>query len=137
MECPEPPVESLHTTELLRRLSPGEIRRAHQILLREFSGDANAADANARRSRIALIGLRGAGKSTLGAKLAARLSVPFIELDRVIERESGVPLSVIFDLYGQSGFPPPRAAVPGANSRAPSAFRPFDGRKSRVGTRDI
>ncbi len=104
MEGPEPPVELLHTTELLRRLGPGEIRRAHQILLQQFSGDSSAADANARRSRIALIGLRGAGKSTLGAKLAARLSVPFIELDRVIERESGVPLSVIFDLYGQSGF---------------------------------
>ncbi len=54
--------------------------------------------------RIALIGLRGAGKSTLGANLAAQLEVPFFELDRLIEQESGVSLSVIFDLYGQSGF---------------------------------
>jgi XRE family transcriptional regulator, aerobic/anaerobic benzoate catabolism transcriptional regulator len=104
MEGPEPPVELMHTTELLRRLGPGEIRRAHQMLLKNFAGELGAADANARRSRIALIGLRGAGKSTLGAKLAKRLDVPFIELDRIIEQECGVTLSVIFDLYGQSGF---------------------------------
>jgi XRE family aerobic/anaerobic benzoate catabolism transcriptional regulator len=104
MEGPEPPVELMHTTELLRRLGPGEIRRAHQMLLKNFSSELGAADANERRSRIALIGLRGAGKSTLGAKLAGRLGVPFIELDRVIEKECGVTLSVIFDLYGQSGF---------------------------------
>jgi XRE family aerobic/anaerobic benzoate catabolism transcriptional regulator len=104
MEGPEPPVELMHTTELLRRLGPGEIRRAHQMLLKNFSSELGGADADARRSRIALIGLRGAGKSTLGAKLAARLSVPFIELDRIIEQECGVTLSVIFDLYGQSGF---------------------------------
>src|SRR5208337_3603254 len=61
-------------------------------------------DLEARRGRIALIGLRGAGKSTIGAILAGRLEVPFIELDRLIEQESGVSLSAIFDLYGQSGF---------------------------------
>ena len=61
-------------------------------------------DLAARRGRIALIGLRGAGKSTLGAMLAERLEVPFLELDRLIEQESGVCLSAIFDLYGQSGF---------------------------------
>jgi XRE family aerobic/anaerobic benzoate catabolism transcriptional regulator len=104
MEGPEPPVELMHTTELLRRLGPGEIRRAHQMLLKNFSSELGGADGDARRSRIALIGLRGAGKSTLGAKLAKRLDLPFIELDRVIEQECGVTLSVIFDLYGQSGF---------------------------------
>jgi len=104
IEGPEPPVELMHTTELLRRLGPGEIRRAHQMLLKNFSSELGAADADARRSRIALIGLRGAGKSTLGAKLAKRLDVPFIELDRIIEQECGVTLGVIFDLYGQSGF---------------------------------
>jgi XRE family aerobic/anaerobic benzoate catabolism transcriptional regulator len=61
-------------------------------------------DLEARRGRIALIGLRGAGKSTLGAMLAHRLEVPFVELDRLIEQESGVSLSAIFDLYGQGGF---------------------------------
>jgi len=54
--------------------------------------------------RIALIGLRGAGKSTLGQKLAETRNVPFIELDREIETETGIPLADIFSLYGQSGY---------------------------------
>jgi XRE family transcriptional regulator, aerobic/anaerobic benzoate catabolism transcriptional regulator len=57
-----------------------------------------------RRARIALIGLRGAGKSTLGEKLAAARNVPFIELDREIEKETGMPLADIFSLYGQSHY---------------------------------
>jgi XRE family aerobic/anaerobic benzoate catabolism transcriptional regulator len=60
--------------------------------------------ANTPRNRIALVGLRGAGKSTLGARLASELSVPFIELDREIERDTGMPLAEIFSLYGQSGY---------------------------------
>lgn len=59
---------------------------------------------SARRKRIALIGLRGAGKSTLGELLARELHFPFIELDREIERESGIALSEVFMLYGQSGY---------------------------------
>jgi XRE family transcriptional regulator, aerobic/anaerobic benzoate catabolism transcriptional regulator len=99
-EGPEPSVELVHTTEFLRRLPADEIQRARQLLLKEF----DEIDLESRRSRIALIGLRGAGKSTLGAMLAERLGVPFVELDRTIEQESGVSLSVVFDLYGQSGF---------------------------------
>ncbi|MEP6883225.1 MAG: helix-turn-helix transcriptional regulator [Gammaproteobacteria bacterium] len=58
----------------------------------------------ARRDRIALIGLRGAGKSTLGARLAQELKVPFVEMDRAIETESGLPLSELFSLNGQAGY---------------------------------
>src|SRR3954453_9484582 len=47
------------------------------------------------RDRIALIGLRGAGKSTLGPLLAARLDVPFVELDREVEKEAGLDLGEI------------------------------------------
>lgn len=57
-----------------------------------------------RRSRIALIGLRGAGKSTLGEALARELKVEFVELDRVIEQDAGLPLSELFSLYGQAGY---------------------------------
>jgi XRE family transcriptional regulator, aerobic/anaerobic benzoate catabolism transcriptional regulator len=96
----EPGVELVRATEFLRGLRPEELERARDLLLREFGG----VDADARSSRIALVGLRGAGKSTLGAMLAERLDVPFIELDRLIEQEAGVSLGVIFDLYGQSGF---------------------------------
>ncbi|HEU4660732.1 MAG TPA: shikimate kinase, partial [Pseudolabrys sp.] len=49
-------------------------------------------------------GLRGGGKSTLGKLLAARLDVPFIELDREIERRCGATLSQIFEMFGQEMF---------------------------------
>jgi XRE family aerobic/anaerobic benzoate catabolism transcriptional regulator len=56
------------------------------------------------RDRIALIGLRGAGKSTLGPRLAARTGVPFLELDREVEKEAGLGLGEIMELHGQAGF---------------------------------
>jgi XRE family aerobic/anaerobic benzoate catabolism transcriptional regulator len=97
---PDPPVELVHTVEFLRRLSPDELKLAHQTLLHQFGG----VDPAARHRRIALIGLRGAGKSTLGAALAERLDMPFLELDRLIEQESGLTLNLIFDFRGQTGF---------------------------------
>ena len=100
LEGPEPPFDLVHTTEFLRRLPAAELAEARRVLVQHFGG----VDLEARRGRIALVGLRGAGKSTLGAMLANRLEVPFVELDRLIEQESGVTLSAIFDLYGQSGF---------------------------------
>ncbi len=54
--------------------------------------------------RIALLGLRGAGKSSLGAKLAASLGVPFIELDLEVEREAGAKLGEVFAMYGQEAY---------------------------------
>ena len=62
------------------------------------------ADAGAAKRRIALLGLRGAGKSTLGAKLAAGLGLPFVELDREVEREAGAKLGEVFAMYGQEAF---------------------------------
>ena len=59
---------------------------------------------NVYRDRIALIGLRGAGKSTLGRMLAATRAVPFLELDREIEHEAGLGLAEIMELHGQPGF---------------------------------
>ena len=53
---------------------------------------------------IALIGLRGAGKSTLGAKLAESLKIPFVELDREVEKEAGAALGEMFAMYGQEAF---------------------------------
>ncbi|MGQ0651863.1 MAG: helix-turn-helix transcriptional regulator [Betaproteobacteria bacterium] len=57
-----------------------------------------------RSARIALIGLRGAGKSTLGARLADSLGVPFVELDREVEKEAGAPLGEVFSMYGAESF---------------------------------
>ncbi len=53
---------------------------------------------------VALIGLRGAGKSTLGAKLAESLKVPFVELDKEVEKEAGAELGEVFAMYGQDAF---------------------------------
>ena len=58
----------------------------------------------ARAARIALVGLRGAGKSTLGEKLAQALGVPFVELDREVEKEAGTSLPEVFALSGQDAF---------------------------------
>jgi XRE family transcriptional regulator, aerobic/anaerobic benzoate catabolism transcriptional regulator len=99
-EGPEPAVELVHTVEFLRRLSIGDLKLARQMLLDQFGG----ADPAARHRRIAFIGLRGAGKSTLGAALAQRLEMPFLELDGLIQREIGLTLDLIFDFHGQAGF---------------------------------
>ena len=100
LEGAEPPVELAHTVEFLRRLPLADLKLARQMLLHQFGG----ADPAARHRRIALIGLRGAGKSTLGAALAERLEMPFLELDRLIEQESGLALNLIFEFRGQAGF---------------------------------
>jgi XRE family transcriptional regulator, aerobic/anaerobic benzoate catabolism transcriptional regulator len=92
-------VEKQLIQRVLERLPSHRLDEVAQRLLREFSdGDT------ARRARIALIGPRGAGKSTLGAKLAQELKVPFVELDREVEKDAGMPLDEIFSLYGQSGY---------------------------------
>jgi XRE family transcriptional regulator, aerobic/anaerobic benzoate catabolism transcriptional regulator len=93
-------VEMTLLHQFLTQLPPQDLGRAHQLLLERF---ATAAGQD-RRNRIALIGLRGAGKTTLGRRLAEHLNVPFIELAREIERESGTSLTEIFALYGQATY---------------------------------
>jgi XRE family aerobic/anaerobic benzoate catabolism transcriptional regulator len=95
---PSPAFEQ--SSALLKKLPPIQLRDAHKLLLEKFAG----ADSSSRHSRIALIGLRGAGKSTLGSLLAQILRVPFIELDKQIEHDSGLTLTIIFDLYGAAGY---------------------------------
>jgi XRE family aerobic/anaerobic benzoate catabolism transcriptional regulator len=53
---------------------------------------------------IALLGLRGAGKSSLGSRLAEQLKLPFVELDREVEKEAGAALGEVFAMYGQDAF---------------------------------
>ncbi len=99
-EGAEPPLDLVLLSQFLERLPPKALRDAREVLLRQFSEPSD----NLRKQRIALIGLRGGGKSTLGRLLAARLEVPFIELDREVERRSGATLSEIFDMFGQETF---------------------------------
>lgn len=61
-------------------------------------------DREAKADRICLIGLRGAGKSTLGALVATDLGIPFIELNAEIEKQIGVPVGEIIALYGEEGY---------------------------------
>ena len=99
-EEPDRPLELTLLIQTLARLQPKELTQARKLLTEAFG----AAAEGERRHRIALIGLRGAGKSTLGAMLARDLSMPFIELDREIERDSGTSLAEVFDLYGQAAY---------------------------------
>jgi XRE family aerobic/anaerobic benzoate catabolism transcriptional regulator len=92
-------VELALTTQFLKRLPKQKLAAVRSQLVRDY-GSAQ----DERMKRIALVGLRGAGKSTLGARLARALGVPFVELDREIEREAGTSLSEIFLLYGQAGY---------------------------------
>lgn len=61
-----------------------------------------AAEARGKGRRIALIGLRGAGKSTLGPRLAQAIGAPFVELDKEVEREAGIAIGEVITLYGQA-----------------------------------
>jgi XRE family aerobic/anaerobic benzoate catabolism transcriptional regulator len=97
---PTEPAEFGRIVELLRRLPPERLGEARTLLDAHFA----APDGQARQRRIALIGLRGAGKSTLGSRLARHLDVPFIELDAEIERDFGLSLGEIFALSGQSAY---------------------------------
>jgi XRE family transcriptional regulator, aerobic/anaerobic benzoate catabolism transcriptional regulator len=90
----------------LEQLSPADLADARTMIANRFgrAGKAQPETLSGAPQRIALTGLRGAGKSTLGRQLADRLGVAFIELDREIERASGMDLAEVFAGEGQSGF---------------------------------
>ncbi len=88
--------------DLLRKATPNQIAQAKDIL----SGLGSGAAAQRRMSfaGIALIGLRGAGKSTLGKLLAKKIGWNFVELNKEIEAQNGLSVAEIIALYGQEGF---------------------------------
>ncbi len=92
--------EWLLIREMLAELSDSELHRA-RVQISEIFG---ATLESSRTNRIALIGLRGAGKSTLGQLLAADLGYAFIELSREIEKIAGCSVSEIHNLYGISAY---------------------------------
>jgi XRE family transcriptional regulator, aerobic/anaerobic benzoate catabolism transcriptional regulator len=85
--------------DLLRKASPSQIAQAKDVL----AGGAASAH-RAIFCGIALIGLRGAGKSTLGKILAKKIGWNFVELNKEIEAQNGLSVAEIIALYGQEGF---------------------------------
>ncbi len=93
--------EWLLIRELLEGRTEADLRRA-RLAIGELLGTAAADPGRARR--IALVGLRGAGKSTLGQMLADDLELPFIELSREVEKLAGCSVREIHDLYGTNAY---------------------------------
>jgi XRE family transcriptional regulator, aerobic/anaerobic benzoate catabolism transcriptional regulator len=89
--------ETVMISSLLRSATRTQRERVLEILLPETPSLKRA-------SRIALIGLRGAGKSTLGRLAAAELGLPFKELNEDIEEASGMPAAEVMNLYGPEGY---------------------------------
>src|ERR1700739_643170 len=86
--------------DLLRKATPNQIAQAKDIL----AGNGASAQRRASFAGIALIGLRGAGKSTLGKMLAKKIGWNFVELNKEIEAQNGLSAAEIIALYGQEGF---------------------------------
>ena len=79
------------------------LRRVREAI-GELLGTGGARGKSLRGSRVALVGLRGAGKSTLGRMLAEDLDFPFVELSREIEKFAGCSINEIQALYGQNAY---------------------------------
>ena len=86
-----------HVSQLYARADAAMRARVLQVLDPERMGRQKA-------QRLCLVGLRGAGKSTLGARIADTFGAPFIELNREIEKNAGMALGEIIALYGQEGY---------------------------------
>ncbi|AWB24123.1 transcriptional regulator [Methylobacterium currus] len=84
--------------DLLAKAGPDQVAEAKRVL------SGAAAPGEGPTQRVALIGLRGAGKSTLGRILAERMGWTFVELNREIERENGLSVAEIFAIYGQETY---------------------------------
>ncbi|MBR1139345.1 MULTISPECIES: helix-turn-helix transcriptional regulator [Bradyrhizobium] len=89
--------EVVRCAELFREAKREQRRQVMRIL-------DPSQPAQLRQKRLCLIGLRGAGKTTLGKRLGQALALPFVELNREIEEVSGIPVNEVLALYGQEGY---------------------------------
>jgi XRE family transcriptional regulator, aerobic/anaerobic benzoate catabolism transcriptional regulator len=93
------PINQVLIGQMLGRLSETQLIEVRRLLAERFLRTPKE-----QRNYVALIGLRGGGKSTLGRMLAEQRGVPFVELDREVERECGATIGEILELYGQRGY---------------------------------
>ena len=98
-------------TLLAARIGQGNIRCLLRLVahalgagVEDLVRESAAATAARERRRVALVGLRGAGKSSIGARFAEAVDAPFVELDNEVEREAGAELGEIFAIYGQEAY---------------------------------
>jgi XRE family aerobic/anaerobic benzoate catabolism transcriptional regulator len=98
---PPPAIDRVLLMQMLKQLSDDEVAQARRLLSQHLGRDAVAV---ADKPYVTLIGLRGAGKTTLGRRLAKERGVPFFELDREVEREYGATIGEILQLHGQPGY---------------------------------
>ncbi len=97
--------EWLMIRELLENADEPTLRRAREAIGELLgTGGTHGSGTSQRSARVALVGLRGAGKSTLGSMLAEDLGVPFVELSREIEKFAGCSINEIQALYGQNAY---------------------------------
>jgi len=89
--------EQVLINELVQRLDRDEQHRALQLFYQTFSATHDC-------RRIALVGMRGAGKTSLGSRLAEHLDIPFVQLVTEIEKLGGMPVAEILSLSGQDGY---------------------------------
>lgn len=98
---PPPAVDRVLLMQILKQLPDDDVVKARRLLTQHFG---HGALPNAKKPYVALIGLRGAGKTTLGRRLARQQGVPFFELDREVERQYGATIGEILQLHGQPGY---------------------------------
>jgi XRE family transcriptional regulator, aerobic/anaerobic benzoate catabolism transcriptional regulator len=98
---PAPAIDRILLTQMLKRLSDDDIAKVRGLITQHLSLDKVL---EVKKPYVTLIGLRGAGKTTLGRRLAKHRGVPFFELDREVEREYGATIGEILQLHGQPGY---------------------------------
>ena len=89
--------DAQQVAEMYRRAEPAVQAQVREMLI-------DGAPGGRRAQRLCLVGLRGAGKSTLGRMMSEALTAPFVELNKEIADLGGMPVGEIMALYGQEGF---------------------------------
>lgn len=100
----EAPAQHTDSEKLYERVRMLIDRHGTQAVLRWLDSMDGVVTSSKDAVRVALLGIRGAGKSSVGERLAKKLRIEFLELDELIEHDAGMPLSTVFELHGESWY---------------------------------